>query len=129
MHILRIFKSVVKHKNLNPFSAKGDYVEGENNKAIGYIAEPLWYVRFTNSHGNSESFAGGSIKKYGPFYFARGRAYGYLDDKATDEGVPILAIAFLRKKSEQITVFIPKRTQYVKITAQYLEKRRDALRR
>jgi len=119
----RIINSVVKHNNVIPFVNPTEYVEGNNNKAIGYIqAIPnksgVWYVRFTNSHGNPAAYAGGSCYRVGNFVFAKGLAYGY---EGYPNGRPVISIAKFSSKRNKMRMWVPSSlSQYLSIDVDYL---------
>ena len=91
---LQLNESYVKHVKYNPFKkTRTDYVEGNNNHAIGSVVGNLFKGTFINSQG-CDSRVEGTVLRIGRVWLLSGTAYGYTD---FPEGRKMVAIMWRGK--------------------------------
>jgi len=117
--MLKLRNSKVIHKTWVPLMSTPTYVEGLENNAIGYVNDGVWYVRFTNSYGNSEAYAGGTYKQYGNWMIATGEAYGY---EEFPQGRPVAGFIRIVPSKQKLKLSIPaSKREYLQIEVEYEE--------
>lgn len=120
---LLLNESYVKHVKYNPFKkTRTDYVEGNENKANGYITGNRFRGTFINSQGDS-SRVKGKVLRIGRVWLLSGTAYGYKD---FPKGRKMIAIMWRGKQYLHCRVPAAHR-EYLAIRMKYtfIEERRE----